>query len=371
MVQQTLKDGRLERRILHGLVCEWETALWVLDEDYRRQMRQPLFTLKDMRTHLGSWCPEKREISLNRKLVLHHSWDSVIEVLIHEIAHQLADEVLNAAHESPHGPTFHRACRLLRANPKASENMTPLDERIFKDPTFVENKLVTRVRKLLALGKSRNRFEAESALAKASKLMTKYNLVQMMDEPDNNYVSVFLGKPKLRHLREEYCLANLLQDFYYVYGIWVSAYVLEKAKMGRVLEISGTVQNVQTASYIFDFVRGFIHRHWRRYNEKRKLTHHRKTDFAVGIIEGFSSTLESKQPVKGKAQKALIKRGDTMLAEYASYRYPQTVQFRRSASQHHADVYRDGISIGKRLVVSEGIGNGPQTKQIAYDKRPH
>jgi hypothetical protein len=356
----------VERSILHGLVCEWEAALWMLCRDHRKRMRKPLFTLKDMESRLGSWCPDKREISLNRKLALHHSWDAVVEILLHEMAHQMADEVLHAGHEHPHGPTFQRACRLLRANPKASGTSTPLDKRILNGDDPAEDKLAARIRKLMALGESCNRHEAESAMAKAHQLMTKYQLSHVTDAPDNGFVSVFLGKPKLRHMRDAYCLANLLQDFYYVYGIWVSAYVLGKEKMGRVLEISGTMQNVQTAGYIFDFVNRFVDRHWAQYNKKRKLTLHRKTDFAVGIIEGFRSTLVSKQSVKKAPKSALIKQADTMLTAYVSHRYPRTVQFKRSASRHDADIYEDGISIGKRLVVAEGIGRTSTTKQIGY-----
>ncbi len=32
----------LERRILHGLSCEWEEALWVLDSSHKDLIRKPL-----------------------------------------------------------------------------------------------------------------------------------------------------------------------------------------------------------------------------------------------------------------------------------------------------------------------------------------
>ncbi len=57
---------------------------------------------------------------LSRNVVLNHSWDAVREILLHEMAHQFAEQVLGASNEPPHGPKFKRACYLLRANPSAS-----------------------------------------------------------------------------------------------------------------------------------------------------------------------------------------------------------------------------------------------------------
>ena len=96
---------KLEHRILHGLSCEWEIALWVLDPSYRERLARPMFSLGDLKDRWGHFSSEKREICLSRDLVLNHSWDAVQEVLKHEIAHQLAQELLGADGEPPHGPT--------------------------------------------------------------------------------------------------------------------------------------------------------------------------------------------------------------------------------------------------------------------------
>ena len=218
----------LERRILHGLSCEWETALWVVDSAHRKAMQRPLFSLKDMTSRLGYWSGKKREICLSRHLVLNHPWDAVQEVLIHEMAHQFAEEVLGAHNEPPHGTTFLKACHILRANPKASANYRPLDERIQGEVENPKDKLLKRVKKLMALATSQNVHEAESAMAKAHMLIAKYNLNLMAREKKREYVSIFLGKPALRRFREDYLLASLLQDFYFVHGIWTTAFVLKK-----------------------------------------------------------------------------------------------------------------------------------------------
>lgn len=347
----------LENCILHGLGCEWENALWVLTPSQRRLIRRPLISLKDFKAKLGSWNGTKHEISLSRHLVLNYSWDAVREVLLHEMAHQFAEEILGALDDPAHGPTFQRACHLLRANPKASGSYRPLRERVFQDGRGSEDKILLRVRKLMALAESQNRHEAEAAMSKAHELIAKYNIDLVRHDRNRAFVSAFVGMPALRHSREEYYLARLLQDFYFVYGLWVSAYVLDKGKMGHVLEITGAVQNIRIAGYVYDFVRHYIETQWNDYNMDKGLNCHHKTDFAVGIIEGFRSRLnsqdEEKKPVKEAL--ALAKIQDPALKEYVAYKYPHTIVLRRKTSGHNEKVLRDGISAGKKLIISEGI----------------
>ena len=354
---KNLIQEELERHILHGLACEWEVARSVLRSSDREKLRQPLFSVSDMKGKWGYWSKEKNEICLSRKLVLNHSWDAVREVLLHEVAHQFAEQILNSGNESPHGPKFKRACFLLRANPRASENYRPLDELILHDSAGPKDKIMLRVKKLMALAQSHNQHEAEAAMAKAHEFIAKYNVDILARDEKRHFVSVFVGRPALRHVREDYHLSSLLQDFYFVYGIWVTAYVIGKGKMGRVLEISGTVQNVRIGSYVYGFIKRFIDSKWHKYNKTKGLSRYRKTDFAVGIIEGFRSKLklhtEKKTKIKNKL--ALIKIEDHLLQKHVDYKYPHTAGVRGKVLKKDKHVLKDGINVGKELVIFKGI----------------
>jgi len=360
----------LERRILHGLACEWENALETLNPPDKHRMRKPFFSLRDMRGKWGYWAGEKNEICLSRELVLDHPWDTICEILHHEMAHQYAEQALGGHDESPHGPKFKRACHLLRANPKASGSYKPLDERILQYSPSSKDKIMSRVKKLMALAQSQNQYEAESAMAKAHQLISKYNIDILARDEDRHFVSIFVGHPALRHFREDYHLAGLLQDFYFVYGIWVPAYVLNRGKMGSVLEISGTMQNVRIASYVHDFVTRFIDSQWQRYNKKKALNRYRKTDFAVGIVKGFRSKLKLQYTERSgnKGEPGLIKIEDPLLQEHVNYRYPYTASVRGKVLRGHKDVVRDGINIGKKLVISKGITEKRKSRKLLVDK---
>ena len=347
----------LERCILHGIACEWQAALLNLEPTKRQRMRRPLFAIKDMQTRWGNWSQEKREISLSRQLVLNYPWDSIRDVLLHETAHQIAQQLFGASMQRAHGPAFKQACEVLRIHPAASAAYQPLQDRFLQDHSSNYDKRMLRIKKLLALAESKNRFEADAAMTKAHELIARHNIELNRQEDRRQFISIFIGPPALRHPREDYHLANLLQDYYFISGIWVSAYVIKKAKMGRVLEISGTVQNLKIAEYVHDFIVQFIDAQWRKYNHKKRLNRFRKTDFAVGIIEGFRDKLES-SVVKKKTKKdifALIQKGDPQLEKYFKFKYPHTASVKKTAHHQDARIIRDGKKVGKTLVIARGI----------------
>jgi hypothetical protein len=348
----------LERRILHGLSLEWENAIDILKDRHRRLMKKPLFSLGDMERKLGEWSAARDEIRLSRTFVLDHPWDSVCEVLKHEMAHQLAHRLLQGRREPPHGPVFQKACDLLRADPRASGGYPSLREQVFGGAHAEEDRIMRRVQKLLALAESANPHEAEAAMVKAHDLIARHNIDLLDRKRERRYVSIFLGKPALRHTRDAYALSSLLQAYYFVEGIWTPAYVLEKGKMGRVLEISGTPENVEIADYVHGFVRGYIDAQWRTYNKDKGLTQHRKVDFAVGIINGFSAKLKrARERIADESPetRALIHHGDPHLTRYFRHRYPRISAIQKGPIRRDPNVYTDGVEAGEKLVISKGV----------------
>lgn len=358
----------LERRILHGLSCEWEAAIWAFSADARRKMHKPLFALRDFQNRLGYWSSEKREIGFSRQFVMNYSWNDIREVLLHEMAHQFASEVSNALQEPPHGRCFQNACRILKANPRATGIYIPLSQQIFQTSESESDKIRLRILKLMALAQSSNLFEAEAAMIKAHELMAKYEIEQIAQNAPREYFSIFVGKPALRHFREDYSLALLLVDYYFVKGIWVGSYVIEKGKMGRVLEISGTARNLQIASYIFDFIKQFIESEWKKYNADGRLNRYRKTDFSSGVLSGFRMKLAQESPAVKDASLSLspIRIQDVPLKQYVEMRFPRLRTFQRKGGRCYSDVVSDGTEIGKTLVIRKGISQPAFDMPLRY-----
>jgi len=345
----------LERTVLHGLALEWDMSAQYAQFEHGIEMRAPGFRLADFKKRLGLWSAARREIAISREFALSHPWRSVVDVLRHEMAHQLVDVAWGTS-EKPHGPAFRKACAILRADPRASGDYEPLDDWIGRGKADQDDRMLARVRKLLALGQSANQHEAELALRKAQKLIEKYNLNLLAKDKRRSFHSLCVGAPALRHHAEEHHLSRLLREFYFVRTIWVPMYVCGKGKMGRVLEMNGTAENLKIASYVHDFVRRFIDREWERYTERGKLSRHRKTDFAIGVIEGFSKKLEAleKGAPEQVAERALVK-ADPKLEVYYRLRHPRIRKGSGWTRRRDEAVQEDGRRIGKQLVVHQGI----------------
>ncbi len=354
----------LERKILHGLALEWENATYLLDPKDRAAMKMPAFSLKDMSRRLGYWSGGKKEICINRDFAFSSNWNSIKNILLHEMAHQLAEEVFSTVNETSHGPLFKKACRFLRADERASERYGADGRGFSPDEDDTDIRILRRIKKLFSLAQSSNRNEAESAMKKAHELVSKYNMDILLNDADRNFTSIFAGSPALRHPREEYHLATLLREFYFVRTIWIPAYAIEKEKLGRVLELSGTEENVAIASYVYDFIKRYIDNRWLEYNKKGLLNRRRKTDFASGIISGFGAKLKTGASTKEHKDYTPVKTGDPKLEEYIKYRYPRTVSVSARSSRCHAGVLRDGITIGKDLIITKGISKSATGKKL-------
>lgn len=352
-----MTEEEMERLVLHGLCCEWETAAGQLKPSERKGFLRPLFAIRGLKGKWGTWSSERREISLSRDLIHNHSWDAVRNVLLHEMAHQFSDQVFQAWNEADHGPSFKRACHLLRANPRASAGYPLLDEKLSDGPQRQPGGVLARIRKLMSLAQSANRFEAEAAMNKAHELIRKHQ-VDFTTGPDRDeLISVFVGKPCLRHGREHYRLSNLLQDFYFVCSIWVPAFVLDKARMGTVLEITGRIQNVKIARYVHDFVLQHIDGQWKEYAKRSGINGRRKSDFAVGLLDGFRNRLEEKAKIETHREEnlSLMKVEDKELEREIAYRYPHLRKIRGWLVRRDERVRRDGMKIGRNLVIYKGI----------------
>lgn len=345
----------LERRILLGLSCEWDAALDLLDPSVALALIKPAFRLADMKNALGQWRSRYREIVISRRAALDLGWDGVRDILRHEMAHQLTDTLRPDSTEPPHGPFFQTACSWLRADPRASGTYPPLSDRVQSAAAENPDPVLNRVKKLLALATSGNAHEAEAAMTKAHQLIDRHNIDLIQNHRPRDYVSVFLGRPALRQRREAYHLAAVLSEFYFVEPVWVPAFVLDKERMGRVLEISGTPRNVIMAEYVHDFVQRHIHASWRQMTGTPNGVR-RRSDFAVGVIAGFRETLTGsiRQPSTAREQ-AVIRRDDPQLAVYCRDRYPSIRTSRAGGGAMDSRLVAAGEQVGRDMVIHQGI----------------
>jgi hypothetical protein len=354
-----------ECRILEALRLEWWLAWRELPEHVRSRMKVPGFEIQDVRHYWGKWYGNRNKIALRADLVMTAGWPCVREVLRHEMAHQLAEQVFHAE-EQPHGPRFREACRLLRADPAASSDLPSIHERIHAETQ--EDKTAQTIRKLLALATSPHPREAETAMLKAHELMVKHN-VRPHPEEEQGYVSMCLGEPAGRTSIAHDYLASILRDFYFVETVNVSMIMASKSKQGRILEISGSIHNVRMACYVFEFLQKSI-----ADQVKLKAIHRRKSqkDYALGFLKGAREKLDAQRNALTETileVMALVKLGDPGLRTYFRQRYPRLRTRRHWDSRSDAAAHSAGMADGRRVVIRRPMDGGRRKRGLMITGR--
>lgn len=358
---------KLEERILRGLEMEWRIGIHSLKIPLRRKMRMPGFELRNLDTTWGLWEGNKRNIVLSRKLVLEYPWKSVREVLRHEMAHQAAEQVFGE-YGQPHGKAFKEACRMLGADSRATGTFPSIYEMPEQEDLNDSDRIMLRVKKLLAMAQSSNKNEAELAMAKAHEHIARYNIDLLSMDRERTYCSICLGEPSLRNPLDAYALAELLRSFYFVQTIWLSMYVVRAMKPGSILEISGTADNVKLAEYAHDFLRRTIDAQWKLFR-KQNSTGYRKTDFALGLIAGFSEKLadQTRRMEAGNEQtRALMEAGDRRLAAYFRERYSSIRTIGRRGRLPDETAHAAGHAAGRKTILHKPVekGSAPRGKLL-------
>jgi hypothetical protein len=343
--------------VLTGLDEEWESAVRHLPFEYGARMRRPVFEIRDFESKWGEWDGRRRRISLSWRLVSEHPWMAVREVLHHEMAHQMAEELLGWEGE-PHGEPFRHACRILNADPRASHDYVSMKDVLLREDESDEDRILSRVRKLLALGQSSHRHEAEAAMAKAHELIARHSLDLQAGGKPLSYCSLTLGEPMARHATADYALSQLLRDFYLVETLWISAWVMRSRRMGKILEVSGTRENVLMASYVYDFLNRTVEEQWEVEGTAHNHSVRRRNDFALGLLAGFRERLAAKDVELARENtdiEALVTHRDAGLTHYFRDRYPHVRTFGRGSGRIDPEAHEAGKAVGRKTVISRPI----------------
>lgn len=329
---------------MRQLLGEWRSFNWSLFGDV---MRSPVIELTHDASRLGEWRRTERVIALSRHLVIERPWLETLEVLKHEMAHQFVNEVLGAE-EEPHGPRFRRACEVrgIDASPRH------VGGDVASAPT---DRVVARVRKLLALAESSNQHEAELAATTAQRLMMKFNidLDRANATKPEHCRAIWLGEPTGRLQLYHRKLSNILVRYFFVEGIWVPVYRPKEGKKGTVLEVCGRPENLLMAEFVYDFLLRTTDRLWEAHKRSTGLrSNQNRRNFIAGALSGFEDKLRA-QRVHAQTE-GLVWVGGNAEREYLERRYPRRTSTRAS-SGHEREGFAAGQDAGRDIVLSRPV----------------
>lgn len=346
---------RLSREVLEAcrerLRHEWHQANFTY---LGNQLRPPSIEIEPSKTRWGSWCRATRTLAVSRRLVTQYRWESVVEVLRHEMAHQVVDELMGVQGVTPHGQLFRQACELLACDPRASG---PGGVALDAPPGEAggearDDARLRKIRRLLALADSSNVHEAEAALAKANELLLKYNLDLLEVGAERDYVVRTVGQPMPRRPRHIKVLAGILSEFFFVETIWVETYDVQSMRGGKVLEICGTAANVDLAEYTHAELQRAAAELWERHRAETGCSGRLRRQYLDGVLMGFSDRLDRERKTLA-TRRDLVWVGDPGLDAFYRRRHPRIA--RESVAVGGTRAFEAGKEAGAQLRLRRAI----------------
>lgn len=336
----------LEAALLRELAAVHDNESW---SRFGGRLKRPLFALSNSSATLGRWIHATRTIELARALVVDRPWSDVVAVLQHEMAHQFVDEVLRIRDEGAHGDTFRKVCSELgidaaAAGPPVAAPDAPVLDRV-----------LDRVRKLLALAGSANQHEAESAMRRAHELMLRHEIDAAAAAGPRDFEVRHVGEPLRRTSAVESAILVLLDDCFFVRVIRIPVYLAREGKRGHVHELSGTRANLEMALHVHGFLLATADRLWLAHRIEHGATGRDRLEFQAGVIRGFHDKLIAERGVL--AGTGLVWVGDGALETYFRKRHPRIT--RRAQTIRAGDAHAAGHEAGRRVVLHRPVADGP------------
>ncbi len=337
-------SAELEAALLRELGARYA---WENHARFGNTLVAPVIVLAETSTRLGRWVRATRTLELARGFVLGGAWPDVVSVLTHEMAHQFVDEALRVHDETAHGETFRRVCAERGIDGRAAG--MPVSDLADASES---DRVLERIRKLLALADSPNQHEAEAAMRKAHELMLRHNIDLAAAAAERSYEVRHLGAADKRRTLVETEVIGLLSELFFVKVIRVPVYLPRVGKRGTVFEIAGTRANVEMASHVYAFLLGTADRLWAQNRRDARVRSGRdRLAYQSGVVRGFRDKLRAERTqLRGSG---LIWIGDAKLDAYYRARNPRITSRRRSMRINTA--HEAGHEAGGTIVLHKPI----------------
>lgn len=334
---------------------------------YRLSLRAPLLRIAELARAWGLWQTRPRMITIASRLIVNYPWNTVIEILKHEMAHQMVSEIYHLTDEH-HGKQFQACCQMLGMANWSRRATVELGEPVYRSEYHAEtctvDPRIRKVQKLLTLAARGERHEAALAMKRAKEICARHNIDSSatVTEANDNYVMHIINDHKKRISRRQLSICSLLNEHYPVQIICSSLYEAKTATSHRTIEIYGRVADVKIAEFVYQFLQASIDRLWMvaRANGAQPYS---KASFTDGVLLGFTETLN-----KANQTTALVVAAQQQAKAYAANRCPRTskVGFKTRRAQQHS--YSLGLQAGHNLHIPQTV-EGHRPRALPAGKR--
>ncbi len=353
----------------HQLQKEYDAINW----RFKLKLARPQFKIVNVVGFLGQWDPLLREMKFSHTLIHSHSWPIVLEILKHEIAHQLVTD--RGYNETGHGPIFKKFCQDLSVDPRfqRAQSEIPMNEIDFESAKNLAStardidpegqRLMEKIEKLLSLAQSNHQNEAVAAMEKVNELYEKYNIQRIQKKSDLHHYHYLIINLKSSKTKIQYSIiSSILTEHYFVEVIHSDVYEPLTNRRFNTLEIFGTKENLLIAEYIFHFLNRTVEELWLQYARLHQQKGKHKRSFQLGLLHGFDAKLRSSKTTRRtnltdpETTKALAKlEEDPALSLFIARKYPNLSRKKRGSNRVYGSTFEQGLADGKHIIIHKGL----------------
>jgi len=212
----------------------------------------------------------------------------------------------------------------------------------------MQEKIIEKIQKLLALSESSNQHEAENALTKAQDLMVKYNIeLSQVKNHDSEYINETSEIFKREPLGSIY-INDILDNFFFV------KIVNSKRDFGKYVNIVGEKQNVKNAIHARKYLFKMFKHLWDTYKKETGASTKSRESFYYGLWEGFSEKMKQ-QREKTEQEYGLVVVEDPNLNEKLKELFQKLRKSnKKTVNVGDPDALESGKEAGKGLEIAVG-----------------
>jgi Protein of unknown function (DUF2786)/SprT-like family len=365
---------------IHSAAVDALERLWVaqlykehhdLASYHKVPLRPVVIKVDEMSSAWGTWDPFFRVISISKKLITGHSWDVVLEILKHEMAHQYVSECMGLSADMSHGDPFKTACLKLgvsswaaRATGKIPDVIPTIRERVLSRD---DERLLDRVEKLLSLAQSTNEHEALLAMERVRELYAKHNLERLRQSASTEAMdSLFVTRKKKKTDPTDSKILSILNAHFRVRVIHTQLFDAAECVRFKAAEILGRRENILMAEFVYHFLTQQCASLWAEHKRTTKCRGTLRRSYQLGVLSGFDEKLKKAQKMDESVSSslgmsatevnALLKIETSELGDFVSRRYPRLSTKSWGRGNLDLGTFSTGQTAGRSLNLNKPMG---------------
>ena len=368
---------RIHSQLHESWLCQLTREYNDICYQYRVRLIPPILTINSNTKQLGCWAAADRTLSLSHFLIAKHPWSLTLQVLKHEMAHQIVSEIYGQD-DTGHGPLFKKACTCLGLDApftRASADLTEGLEALPSTTATTEQGrlIIEKVRKLLALGGSDNEHEAALAVQRAGELLARYRLDFDALAVDQGLIhrTINTGQQTLPIHRKSIC--TLLETCFGVRVICASLYEPHAEVSFKTIELLGREEQVAIAEHCYHFLENRLQTLWEKnrhgFSGNSRIA---KKSYYLGLLAGFREVLEQSH-IPSTAQNGSqppptalpMLREEQQLDDFVAIRFPRLRRMRRQGSTMYRDAYQEAVTAGREITLHRPMDGGQEIRLLS------